>query len=178
MGTKREGEYLRADMRGAPASSLTGPTLKLVVERAAPHVVVGVHIFGDDACELIHFGTLLVQGRKTVADVLGLCFAAVTYHELFKLAARDALAFLQREQWRALYHTMDAAGDSSGVLDRDEVLELLAERGISSEAKEDIMRGLFKGSDRLSEDRFVTRAQQLRSVRQLELMGEGELTLR
>ena len=26
-----------------------------------------------------------------VADVLGLCFAAVTYHELFKLAARDAL---------------------------------------------------------------------------------------
>ena len=40
------------------------------------------------------------------------------------------------------------------------------------------MRGLFKGSDRLSADQFVTRAQQLRSVRQLELMGEGELTPR
>ena len=69
-------------------------------------------------------------------------------------------------------------GDSSGVLDRDEVLELLEERGLQEEAKDDIMRGLFKGSDRLSADKFVTRAQQLRSVRQLELMGEGELTLR
>ena len=178
VGTKREGEYLRTDSRRAPAPTLTGPALKLVVERAAPHVVVGVHIFGDDACELIHFGTLLVQGRKTVRDVLGLCFAAVTYHELFKLAARDALAFLQREQWRALYQSMDASGDSSGVLDRDEVLVRLEERGVSNEATEDIMRGIFKGSDRLSEDKFVTRAQQLRSVQQLELMGEGELTLR
>lgn len=178
VGTKREGEYLRGDTRGAPAMALTGPALKLVVERAAPHVVVGVHIFGDDACELIHFGTLLVQGRKTVADVLGLCFAAVTYHELFKLAARDALASLQREQWRALFLQMDDAGDSSGLLDRDEVLELLEERGLQEEAKEDIMRRLFKGSDSLSVDKFVTRAQQLRSVRQLELMGDGELTLR
>ena len=181
VGTKREGEYLKGDTRGAPAdgrAALTGPALKLVVERASPHVVVGVHIFGDDACELIHFGTLLVQGRKTVADVLGLCFAAVTYHELFKLAARDALAFLQREQWRALYQQMDIAGDSSGMLDRDEVLELLEVRGLQEEAKDDIMRGLFKGSDCLTEDKFVTRAQQLRSVRQLELMGDGELTLR
>ena len=103
-----------------------------------------------------------------MADVLALCFAAVTYHELFKLAARalaslqpnpnsnpnpnpypypnpnpcpypnpnpypnlnpnpspspnpnpspnqarDALASLQREQWRALHQQMDAAGDRS-----------------------------------------------------------------
>lgn len=64
------------------------------------------------------------------------------------------------------------------MLDRDEVLELLEERGLQEEAKEDIMRRLFKGSDSLSVDKFVTRAQQLRSVRQLELMGDGELTLR
>ena len=48
-----------------------------------------------------------------MADVLGLCFAAVTYHELFKLAARDALASLQREQWRALFLQKDDAGHSS-----------------------------------------------------------------
>jgi len=58
------------------------------------------------------------------------------------------------------------------------VLELLEVRGLQEEAKDDIMRGLFKGSDCLTEDKFVTRAQQLRSVRQLELMGDGELTLR
>ena len=55
---------------------------------------------------------------------------------------------------------------------------MLEERGLQEEAKDDIMRGLFKGSDSLSVDKFVQRAQQLRSVRQLELMGDGELTLR
>ena len=58
------------------------------------------------------------------------------------------------------------------------MLEVLEERGLQEEAKDDIMRGLFKGSDSLSVDKFVQRAQQLRSVRQLELMGDGELTLR
>ena len=58
------------------------------------------------------------------------------------------------------------------------MLEVLEERGLQEEAKDDIMRGLFKGSGSLSVDKFVQRAQQLRSVRQLELMGEGELTLR
>ena len=41
VGTQREGEYLKGDLRGKPAGALTGPALKMVVERAAPHVVVG-----------------------------------------------------------------------------------------------------------------------------------------
>ena len=49
-----------------------------------------MHIFGTDACELIQYGTTLVQGRKTLADVLGVTSVAVTYHELFKIAALDA----------------------------------------------------------------------------------------
>jgi hypothetical protein len=38
-----------------------------------------------------------------VGDILAVCFAAVTYHELFKLAARDAIATLQAHK---PYHTL------------------------------------------------------------------------
>ena len=116
VGTSCEGEYLPACGRavaeldalaaslgtrpGCACVPLTGPSLKLVVERAAPHVIVGVHVFGEDACELIHFGTTLVQERKALGDVLSLCFTAVTYHELYRLAARDAIATLQRDASR------------------------------------------------------------------------------
>ena len=84
---------------------------------AAPHTVVGVHIFGDDACELVHFGTTLVQAQKTLAEVLQVCYAAVTYHELFKLAARDAIATLQKDAWRRLYRRLDEAGNNNGTLE-------------------------------------------------------------
>ena len=56
-------------MRGGKQPRITGQTLKLVATRAAPHTVVGVHIFGDDACELVHFGTTLVQAQKTLDKV-------------------------------------------------------------------------------------------------------------
>ena len=81
------------------AVPLTGPALKLVVERCEPHRVVAKHVHADDACELIHYGTTLVQEGKTLADILAVCFAAVTYHELYKLAARDAFATLQEDAW-------------------------------------------------------------------------------
>ena len=80
VGTKSEGEYLARPNPPPGCRDVTGMALKLVVERAPPHRVVGVHIFGDDACELVHFGTNMVQGQKSLADILGLCFAAVTYH--------------------------------------------------------------------------------------------------
>ena len=50
--------------------------------------------------------------------------------------------------------------------------------GTAKARQHDIMRGLFKDSGSLSVDKFVQRAQQLSNVRQLELMGDGELTLR
>ena len=61
----RYSECIRGHVHGdAPretCAETVGRALKLVVERAWPHRVVGVHIFGPDACELIHFGTTLVQ---------------------------------------------------------------------------------------------------------------------
>lgn len=79
VGTPCEGEYLepcrRSDGDSDSTRPLTGPSLKLVVERTPPHAVVGVHIFGEDACELIHFGTTLVQQRQSIADILAVCCA-------------------------------------------------------------------------------------------------------
>jgi hypothetical protein len=186
IGTPKEGEYLRprgsahnnqaaptaASSVKEPTAPLTGPALKLVVERGS-EVIVGVHVFGDDACELIHFGTTLVQGKKTLADTLALCYAAVTYHELYKLAALDALAIIQREQWRTLYYTLDRDGD--GTLTYDEASVMLTQAGVSDEEFEDICRALFAGprttGEAVSVEAFVKRASRLRAPLQKDLLA-------
>jgi NAD(P) transhydrogenase len=64
--------------------------LKLVYEKPAGRIL-GVHICGDDACELIHYGMELVKGRRTVLELSKNLFTAVTYHEMYKIAAQAAL---------------------------------------------------------------------------------------
>lgn len=64
--------------------------LKLVFEKPAGRIL-GVHICGDDACELIHYGMELVKGQRTIADLNSSLFSAVTYHEMYKIAAQAAL---------------------------------------------------------------------------------------
>lgn len=75
--------------------------LKLVFSKPDGRIL-GVHILGEDACELIHYGTALAQSGKTVWDVLGTVFTAVTFHELFRTAAQDAVNQLEEDGWRAL----------------------------------------------------------------------------
>ena len=50
-----------------------------------------LHIVGDDACELIHYGMELVRAGRTVQDVTTGMYSAVTFHELYQIAARAAL---------------------------------------------------------------------------------------
>ena len=64
--------------------------LKLVFEKPAGRIL-GVHIVGDDACELIHYGMELVKSRRTIADLTSSLYSAVTYHEMYKIAAVNAL---------------------------------------------------------------------------------------
>jgi hypothetical protein len=61
----------------------------LVYEKPAGRVL-GVHICGDDACELIHYGMELVKAKRTIADLNNNLFAAVTYHEMYRIAAQAA----------------------------------------------------------------------------------------
>jgi len=180
VGSDQEGEYLAKfnSPTFAGEEPLTGPALKLVVERTAPHRIVGVHAFGEDACELIHFGTTLVQGGKGLSDVLTLCFAAVTYHELFKLAARDAIGTLQRDAWRAIYQRLDAMGNEDGILSSDEVQRGLERWGTDSQVVDDILSALFakNGTAAVSIEQFVTRASRMRSPMQLDLMEAGDVS--
>lgn len=64
--------------------------LKLVYDKGTGKII-GVHICGDDACELIHYGMELVKGERTILDVQSSLFSAVTFHELYRIAASAAL---------------------------------------------------------------------------------------
>ena len=64
--------------------------LKLVFEKLTGRVV-GVHICGDDACELIHYGMELVKTRRTITDVVNTLYSAVTYHEMYRIAAQSCM---------------------------------------------------------------------------------------
>ena len=103
--------------------------------------------------------------------MLALCYAAVTYHELYKLAARDVIATLQRDAWSALYHELDA--DDDGTLDTEEVVSKLTYLGATEEATEDIVKALFTGMGTVNKEVFIKRAQRLQSPLQLDLMQFG-----
>mmetsp|Transcript_9507 Transcript_9507/g.31050 ORF Transcript_9507/g.31050 Transcript_9507/m.31050 type:complete len:620 (+) Transcript_9507:27-1886(+) len=64
--------------------------LKLVAD-AKTHEIIGVHIAGDDACEIIHYGMELVRAKRTLEDVIAATYSAVTFHELYQVAAAACL---------------------------------------------------------------------------------------
>jgi NAD(P) transhydrogenase len=64
--------------------------LKLVFDKKTGRVL-GVHICGDDACELIHYGMELVKSKRTVTDIANTLFSAVTFHEMYRIAAQSCL---------------------------------------------------------------------------------------
>ena len=64
--------------------------LKLVFEKGSGRIL-GVHIVGADACELIHYGMELVRAERTIQRVLEATYSAVTFHELYTVAARAGM---------------------------------------------------------------------------------------
>jgi len=67
--------------------------LKLNVDRAS-RKIVGVHIVGESASELIHIGQVLMNMDGTVDDLARNVFNYPTLAECYKLAAKDCLAKL------------------------------------------------------------------------------------
>jgi NAD(P) transhydrogenase len=67
--------------------------LKLVFERESK-VILGVHIIGRAATEIIHYGMALVHERKTLDEVISTVFNYPTLHDLYKYAAYDGLGNL------------------------------------------------------------------------------------
>jgi NAD(P) transhydrogenase len=75
--------------RGLMAGELRG-WAKLIVERDTLRVL-GAHIIGESACDLIQHAVTLIRDGKTAAEVAESGFSAVTFDNLYELAAQDAL---------------------------------------------------------------------------------------
>ncbi len=87
-GKARYADMARGKIMGAKAGFL-----KLVFNRDDLSVL-GIHIIGNIACELIHFGMSLVEEKKNLYDIIGYVFNFPTLHDLYKYAAYDGLSTL------------------------------------------------------------------------------------
>jgi len=95
--------------------------LKLVF-RVDDGTVIGVHVRGADACELVRLGMYLIKNKNTIFEIMGTTFTAVTHHELFKAAAFDGNAKLEFGlQWRSLFGEIPMDwGQAAEAADPDE----------------------------------------------------------
>lgn len=82
--------YYSDSARGAIMGAKQG-LLKFIVHRETQEIL-GVHIVGDQASELIHYGVELVQNRHNLKDIIEKNYNFPTLHELYKYAAYDALS--------------------------------------------------------------------------------------
>ena len=79
-----------ADMHRGRIMGVTDGFLKLVFERQSLRVL-GVHIIGPLATEIIHYGLAVVQEGKNLNHLLAQVFNYPTLHDLYKYAAYDGL---------------------------------------------------------------------------------------
>jgi NAD(P) transhydrogenase len=111
--------------------------LKLVFDTDSKKIL-GVHIIGTDACELVHYGMDLVEQKATIFDVIGTLFTAVTFHELFKEAALDGnskLAF--GIQWQEVLQTLAVGLPESEKLDEGQLRQKFDEIDTSGDGSLD-----------------------------------------
>lgn len=86
IGKARYSDMPRGKILGAKAGFL-----KLIFSRDELRIL-GIHIIGHIATELIHYGVLLVEEEKTLHDLIGQVFNFPTLHELYKYAGYDGLS--------------------------------------------------------------------------------------
>jgi len=79
----------KESQRGCVMDADDGTFLKLVFNMDTG-VVLGCHIFGEDACDLISYGAQVVNNEDTIFDMLKVVFPAVTYHQLYHLCCMEA----------------------------------------------------------------------------------------
>ncbi|MBQ4819258.1 Si-specific NAD(P)(+) transhydrogenase [Aquimarina sp. MMG016] len=85
--------YYRDTARGMIMGDTDNGYLKLIFEKKSK-TIIGVHIIGYIATELIHYGMQLVQEKKTLDNLIGSVFNYPTLHDLYKYASYDGLGNL------------------------------------------------------------------------------------
>jgi NAD(P) transhydrogenase len=99
----------RANARGQITGDLTGQ-IKLVF-RADDKRVLGVHVIGEIASELVHVGMMVVAAGGTIDAFINAVFNYPTLSDAYKYAAYDGLGHLARRNASA---TREAAAPMSG----------------------------------------------------------------
>jgi len=84
--------------RGMIAGDMIG-MLKLIFRRADKHLL-GVHIIGEQATELIHIGAIVLETEGTMDTFIELAFNYPTLSEMYKYAAYDGLGNLAGHKLR------------------------------------------------------------------------------
>jgi len=88
----------RNSHRGKIRGSTNG-FLKLIFRRS-DLVIIGVHIIGEFATELIHYGLTLIENQKTLLQVVSVVFNYPSFHDLYKYASYDGLGNLSGHKIR------------------------------------------------------------------------------
>lgn len=73
--------YIRGDHHGL---------LKLLISKQT-HEILGIHIVGDDACNLIHIGLAFMQKKGHAQDLINMVFNYPTLAEGYRIAAFNGL---------------------------------------------------------------------------------------
>ena len=85
--------YYRDTARGMIMGDKDNGFLKLVFEKETK-IIRGVHIIGNQATELIHYGMQLVRNERTLDYLIATVFNYPTLHDLYKYASYDGLGNL------------------------------------------------------------------------------------
>ncbi len=86
VGKARYPEMARGKIMGAKSGFM-----KIIFEKETLNIL-GVHVIGHIATEIIHYGLILVEEKKNLYDVIGTVFNFPTLHDLYKYAAYDGLS--------------------------------------------------------------------------------------
>lgn len=87
--------YYKESARGQIIGDANG-LVKLIVD-SKTHTLIGAHIVGEHASELIHTGQLLMHFGGTVHDLVANVFNYPTLAECYKLAALDCLTHINQQ---------------------------------------------------------------------------------
>ena len=85
--------YYRDVARGMIMGDQDNGFIKLVFN-AESRSVLGVHIMGNIATELVHYGMALVREERTLDQIIATVFNYPTLHDLYKYASYDGLGNL------------------------------------------------------------------------------------
>ena len=88
--------YFKDSARGQIIGDAQG-MLKLIVD-ARNEKLLGVHIVGEQASELVHIGQLVMNLHGTVRDLISNVFNYPTLAECYKLAALDCTHQLEQRK--------------------------------------------------------------------------------